>query len=83
MQVEKISEDRIHQLAVHRSYAGNRPSNHLVLKNGLTAFSLGQLLALYEHKVFTQSVLWNIPAFDQWGVELGKTMAKRMEETNP
>jgi glucose-6-phosphate isomerase len=80
MQVEKISEDRIHQLAVHRSYAGNRPSNHLVLKNGLTAFSLGQLLALYEHKVFTQSVLWNIPAFDQWGVELGKTMAKRLEE---
>jgi glucose-6-phosphate isomerase len=83
MRDEKISEDRIHQLAVHRSYAGNRPSNHLVLKNGLTAFSLGQLLALYEHKVFTQAVIWNIPAFDQWGVELGKTMAKRLEETGP
>jgi glucose-6-phosphate isomerase len=74
MQEENLSPERIEQLRPHRTYPGNRPSNHLLLTKDLTGFSLGQLLALYEHKVFTQAAIWNIPAFDQWGVELGKAM---------
>ena len=58
----------------HRSFAGNRPSE-LLLLDRLDARSLGMLLAFYEHKVFVESVLWGINAFDQWGVELGKTLA--------
>lgn len=60
-------------LLAHRSFAGNRPSE-LVLLDELTPRLLGMLLALYEHKVYVESVLWNINAFDQWGVELGKTL---------
>ncbi len=68
-------EDEAQALARHRTHAGGRPSNLIVLPQ-LSAYTLGALLALYEHKVFTQSVLWNINAFDQWGVEFGKTLAK-------
>ena len=74
MQEENLSPERIKQLTPHRIYPGNRPSNYLLLSKDLTGFSLGQLLALYEHKIFTQAAIWNIPAFDQWGVELGKAM---------
>jgi len=66
------------QLAPHRSYAGNRPSTTLWLE-AITAHSLGALMAMYEHKVFYQAAIWGIHAYDQWGVELGKTMAKQME----
>ncbi|NDC61696.1 MAG: glucose-6-phosphate isomerase, partial [Betaproteobacteria bacterium] len=65
-------------LAAHRSFAGNVPSTVLWLEE-LTPHSLGALIALYEHKVFCQAALWGIHAYDQWGVELGKTMAKAME----
>ncbi len=58
----------------HRSFPGNRPSNTLLLPR-LDPFHLGALLALYEHRTFVQSVIWNINAFDQWGVELGKHVA--------
>lgn len=61
----------------HRSFAGNRPSNTLLLDE-LSPFSLGALLALYEHRTFAQSVLWQINPFDQWGVELGKQLAGRV-----
>jgi len=61
-------------LVPHRTFAGNRPSE-LILLDELNPFSLGMLLALYEHKVFVESVIWDINAFDQWGVELGKTLA--------
>jgi glucose-6-phosphate isomerase len=64
-------------LPPHRQYPGNRPSSFLFLEN-LNARSLGRLLALYEHKVFTQGVIWNINSFDQWGVELGKELANRI-----
>ena len=64
-------------LAAYRQYPGNRPSSMLSLE-GVSARNLGRLLALYEHKVFTQGVLWNINSFDQWGVELGKEMAKKI-----
>ncbi len=64
-------------LPPHKQYPGNRPSSILFLEK-LTPRTLGRLIALYEHKVFTQGVLWNINSFDQWGVELGKQMANRI-----
>ena len=64
-------------LPPHRQYPGNRPSSILTLEK-LTAGNLGRLIALYEHKVFVQGVLWNVNSFDQWGVELGKEMAKKL-----
>ncbi|RLT90108.1 MULTISPECIES: glucose-6-phosphate isomerase [unclassified Ketobacter] len=64
-------------LAKHRFVPGNRPSNTLVYPL-LTPYVLGQLIALYEHKIFTQSVVWDINAFDQWGVELGKQLSKKI-----
>ena len=62
----------------HRVFAGNHPSNS-ILAPKLTPRVLGQLIALYEHKVFTQGVIWDINSFDQWGVELGKVLATRIE----
>jgi len=62
------------ELIPHKLMAGNRPSN-VILADALTPHSLGALIALYEHSVFTQSVIWGIDAFDQWGVELGKQLA--------
>ena len=58
----------------HRRFDGNRPST-VILSDQLTPRSLGQLVALYEHKTFTQATVWNVNPFDQWGVELGKTLA--------
>ena len=66
-------------MAPHRSFEGNIPSNVLWLDR-LDPQRLGALIALYEHKVFTQAAIWRINAYDQWGVELGKTMAKAMEQ---
>ncbi len=63
-------------LAPHRSFDGNRPTN-TILAERLTPETLGALVALYEHSVFTQGVIWDIDSFDQWGVELGKVLAKR------
>ena len=62
----------------HRTFRGNRPTT-TILAAGLTPSVLGQLVALYEHKVFVQGAVWNIDSFDQWGVELGKVLAKRVE----
>ena len=64
-------------LAPHRVFEGNRPSN-TILAERLTPETLGKLVALYEHSVFTQGVIWNIDSFDQWGVELGKVLAQRI-----
>jgi glucose-6-phosphate isomerase len=64
-------------LAPHRTFEGNRPSNTLLLER-LTPAALGKLVALYEHAVFTQGVIWDIDSFDQWGVELGKVLAQRI-----
>ncbi|MCA9180515.1 MAG: glucose-6-phosphate isomerase [Planctomycetales bacterium] len=64
-------------LVPHRVFQGNRPSNTLLAQQ-MSPRVLGQLVALYEHSVFVQSVIWNIDAFDQWGVELGKVLAKRI-----
>lgn len=64
-------------LAPHRVFEGNRPSNTL-FADSLTPETLGKLIALYEHSVFTQGAIWNIDSFDQWGVELGKVLAQRI-----
>lgn len=64
-------------LAVHREFDGNRPTNVMMLER-MTPAALGRLVALYEHDVFTQGVIWGIDSFDQWGVELGKVLAKRI-----
>jgi glucose-6-phosphate isomerase len=62
----------------HRTFRGNHPTNTILVKKELTPNVLGQLIALYEHKVFTQGWIWNINSFDQWGVELGKVLANRI-----
>jgi glucose-6-phosphate isomerase len=64
-------------LVPHRVFEGNRPSN-MILADRLTPETLGKLVALYEHSVFTQGAIWNIDSFDQWGVELGKQLAQRI-----
>src|SRR5215207_4268864 len=64
-------------LVPHRSFEGNRPSN-TILAARLTPEVLGALVALYEHSVFTQGVIWGVDSFDQWGVELGKVLAQRI-----
>src|SRR5436853_414148 len=69
------TDDR--SLPPYRQYPGNRPSSMLFL-DGCTPRNLGRLIALYEHKVFVQGVIWNINSYDQWGVELGKEMAKKL-----
>jgi glucose-6-phosphate isomerase len=64
-------------LVPHRTFGGNRPTN-VILADRLTPETLGSLVALYEHSVFTQGTIWSINSFDQWGVELGKVLAKRI-----
>jgi glucose-6-phosphate isomerase len=74
--LEQVRAEGIPQwLAPHRVFEGNRPSN-TILAERLTPEALGKLVALYEHSVFTQGVIWNINSFDQWGVELGKALAQ-------
>ena len=70
-----VSEERVAALVPHKTFPGNRPSNTLMVER-LTPRALGRLIALYEHKIFVQGVIWNIYSFDQWGVELGKQLAK-------
>jgi glucose-6-phosphate isomerase len=65
-------------LVPHRVFEGNRPTNTILLDGKLTPGALGKLVALYEHNVFTQGVIWDIDSFDQWGVELGKVLAVRI-----
>ena len=69
-----MDERRIEALVAHKTFPGNRPTSTLIYPK-LTPFVLGQLIALYEHKVFVQGVIWNINSYDQWGVELGKELA--------
>ncbi|MGW3916103.1 glucose-6-phosphate isomerase, partial [Streptomyces sp. NPDC005070] len=66
------------ELVPHKTFQGNHPTTTILAKE-LTPSVLGQLIALYEHKVFVQGAVWNIDSFDQWGVELGKVLAKRVE----
>ncbi len=68
----------IERLVPHKTFPGNRPSNTIVMEY-LTPSTLGALIALYEHKTFVQGVLWDVNSFDQWGVELGKVLARKIE----
>ena len=68
-------EDRVAALVPHKTFPGNRPSSTFMMER-LTPRALGRLIALYEHKIFVQGVIWNVYSFDQWGVELGKQLAK-------
>lgn len=73
-----LTGDKLSKLLPHKVFLGNRPTNSIVLKK-VTPFTLGALIALYEHKIFTQGIIWDINSFDQWGVELGKQLAKAIE----
>jgi len=70
-----MSDTALEKLLPHRVFEGNRPTNSILFKK-LTPRALGSLIALYEHKIFVQGIIWNINSFDQWGVELGKQLAK-------
>jgi glucose-6-phosphate isomerase len=72
---EGKSPETIEKIAPHRVFEGNRPTNSILVKK-INPATLGALIALYEHKIFVQGVIWNIFSFDQWGVELGKVLAK-------
>ncbi|MBI1173660.1 MAG: glucose-6-phosphate isomerase [Sideroxydans sp.] len=69
--------DDLERLLPHKVFPGNHPTNSILFRK-LTPYTLGSLIALYEHKIFVQSVIWNINAFDQWGVELGKQLAQKI-----
>jgi glucose-6-phosphate isomerase len=71
------AEGTAERLVPHRTFEGNRPTS-VILAEQLTPETLGTLVALYEHSVFTQGVIWHIDSFDQWGVELGKQLAQRI-----
>ncbi len=75
LQASGKSAEEIDFLTPFKVFEGNRPTNSILVKQ-ITPYTLGQLLAMYEHKIFTQGVIWNIFSFDQWGVELGKQLAK-------
>lgn len=72
-----LSEEAISQLLPFKVFEGNRPTNSFLVKK-ITPFTLGQLIAFYEHKIFVQGIIWNIFSFDQWGVELGKQLANKI-----
>jgi glucose-6-phosphate isomerase len=75
---EELVEEQVKpELIPYRSFAGNKPTNSFLVKE-ITPFSLGELIAMYEHKIFVEGVIWNIFTFDQWGVELGKQLAGKI-----
>ncbi|XP_022655065.1 glucose-6-phosphate isomerase-like isoform X1 [Varroa jacobsoni] len=73
-----LSEEVLERILPHKVFLGNRPTNSIIVQQ-VTPFTLGALIAMYEHKIFVQGVIWNINSYDQWGVELGKQLAKRIE----
>uniref|UniRef100_A0A672ZLK0 Glucose-6-phosphate isomerase n=1 Tax=Sphaeramia orbicularis TaxID=375764 RepID=A0A672ZLK0_9TELE len=72
------SGEALEKILPHKVFQGNRPTNSIIFKK-LTPYTLGALIAMYEHKIFIQGVMWEINSFDQWGVELGKQLAKKIE----
>ncbi len=77
LEAEGKSGAALEELLPHKVFEGNRPTNSLMVRR-VTPATLGSLIALYEHKIFTQGIIWNINSFDQWGVELGKQLAKKI-----
>ena len=83
MRAAGLPAARIRALLPHRVFPGNRPSNTVLLER-LDPFTLGALVAAYEHRTFVQGVIWGVNSFDQWGVELGKQLAARvLDELDP
>lgn len=78
-QSEALMRGRQDENAPHKNFEGNRPSNMIVLSN-LDPYHLGMLIALYEHKIFVEGIIWNINSYDQWGVELGKNIAQNISQ---
>jgi len=78
LQAQGLTAEEIERLTPHKTFPGNRPSNTILMER-LTPTTLGALIALYEHKTFVQGVIWDVNSFDQWGVELGKVLAKKIE----
>ncbi len=76
-ELENVPEDALKKIVPFKEFPGNKPTNSFLLKQ-ITPQSLGSLIALYEHKIFVQGVIWNIFSFDQWGVELGKQLASKI-----
>ena len=77
LEAEGLDDNEIEQLLPYKIFPGNRPTSTLMFDT-LDAKTLGSIIALYEHKIFVQGVIWNINSFDQWGVELGKQLAKNI-----
>ncbi|MFA9419047.1 MAG: glucose-6-phosphate isomerase [Gammaproteobacteria bacterium] len=77
LETEGLSGDALEALLAHKVFPGNRPSNSILFQK-LLPHTLGALIAMYEHKIYVQSVVWNLNAFDQWGVELGKQLASKI-----
>jgi glucose-6-phosphate isomerase len=77
LEKQGLTVERITALLPYKMFAGNQPTNSFLIKK-ITPFTLGQLIALYEHKIFVQGIIWNIFSFDQWGVELGKQLANKI-----
>jgi len=73
-----MAEPDIQKILPHKVFEGNRPTNAIVVPK-LTPFILGAMIAMYEHKIFVQGVIWDINSYDQWGVELGKQLAKAIQ----
>jgi glucose-6-phosphate isomerase len=78
LELAGLPPEKMEQLTPFKVFDGNRPSTMIMIKK-LTPFNLGMLIALYEHKIFVQGYIWNIFSFDQFGVELGKQLAKAIE----
>jgi glucose-6-phosphate isomerase len=77
LEAAKTPKERLGELSVHKSFPGNRPTTSMMVQK-ITPKTLGSLIAMYEHKIFTQGIVWNIYSFDQWGVELGKQLASKI-----
>src|SRR5688572_23927957 len=77
LEQQGLSDEQVARLLPYKVFSGNKPTNSLMVKK-ITPFTLGQLIALYEHKIFVQGIIWNIFSFDQWGVELGKQLANKI-----
>lgn len=76
-EAQGADEEKIQALLNHKIFSGNRPSNTILVEK-ITPRALGRLIAMYEHKIFVQGVVWNVNSYDQWGVELGKQLAKKI-----
>ena len=72
-----LDPEKVEALVPFKTFEGNRPTNSILIKK-ITPRSLGSLIAIYEHKIFAQGIIWNINSFDQWGVELGKQLANKI-----